>query len=422
MAKNQPRRAALLFTGTELLRGKQNTYPPLLAAKLAPLGFAPSIAVTLPDCEASIAAALKNALKDAELVVLVGGLGPTFDDLSREGAARALKRPLVFVPRALREIEARCRRFARVMPESNKRQAYALKGAQLLKNPNGTAPGQLLEARVGGRKRMLVLLPGPLREWEPMFDGLALPRIKKHFPAGGAHYSAQLALGGIGESMADEKIRPVLAQYPDTEFTILSAPGDVKVYASGMAADAKAAAKLAAQISAKLKAALGASVYSETGEPLAHHIGKLLKRRRWTLAAAESCTGGQVSDKITGVAGSSEYFKGAAVVYSNELKMKLLGVKKATLAKHGAVSQECAEEMAEGARKRLGADCAVAITGIAGPGGGSKEKPVGLVYIAVSVKGRPAVCKRFCFVGARESIKSYSCANALQLLRINLES
>ena len=422
MAKNQPRRAALLFTGTELLRGKQNTYPPLLAAKLAPLGFAPSISVTLPDCADSIAAALKNALKDAELVVLVGGLGPTFDDLSREGAGKALKLPLVFVPQALREIEARFRKFARVMPESNKRQAYALKGAQLLKNPNGTAPGQLLVVKIGGRKRMLALLPGPLREWEPLFDRLVLPQIKKHFPAGGAHYSVQLALGGIGESMADEKIRPVLAQYPDTEFTILSSPGDVKVFASGMASEKRAATKLAAEIGGKLKAALGTAVYSETGEILPQHIGKLLKRRGWTLAAAESCTGGQVSDRITAVAGSSEYFKGAAVVYSNELKMKLLGVKKTTLIRHGAVSQECAVEMADGARKRLGADCAVAITGIAGPGGGSKEKPVGLVYISVSVKGRPAVFKRFNFVGSRDLIKSYSSANALELLRVNLES
>lgn len=416
------RTAALLFTGTELLRGKQNTYTPLLAAKLLPLGIAPCVAVTLPDDEKAITAALKNALREADLAIVVGGLGPTFDDLSREAAAAALKLPLVLRPDALCAIEERFRRLGRNMTGNNKKQAYLLKGALLLDNPNGTAPGQLLAVKNGAKKRLLVLLPGPQREWEPMFSAAVEPEIKKHFPAQGALYSVRLGVGGVGESAAEEKILPVLARHPGTEFTILSSPGEVKLFASGLERDAASAAKLRAEITAEFKAALGDAVYSDTGEQLPALIGTLLRRRGWMLATAESCTGGMVSDRITAVPGSSDYFAGGVVAYANELKVKVLGVKAVTLMKHGAVSSECAIEMALGARKRLESDCAVSITGIAGPGGGSPEKPVGLVYIAVSVKGRLPVCKRFLFSGSRDSIKAYSAASAFNLLKTELQS
>ncbi|NLO91429.1 MAG: CinA family nicotinamide mononucleotide deamidase-related protein [Elusimicrobia bacterium] len=418
----KPATAALLFTGTELLRGKQNTYTPLLAAKLLPLGLPPAAAVTLPDDRKAIAAALKNALKEHALTVVVGGLGPTFDDLSREAASDALKLPLHQHPEALRAIEERFRKLGRVMTENNKRQAYLLKGATLLENPNGTAPGQFFVRGTGAKKRALALLPGPQKEWEPMFAAVVEPLIKKHFPPCGAQYSVRMALAGIGESAAEEKIRPVLDRHPATEFTILSAPGEVRLFASGTERDPETARHLGAKISAEFRAAIGEAVYSDSGEPLPAVIGTLLRRRGWMLATAESCTGGMVSDRITAVPGSSDYFAGGVVAYANELKVKVLGVKPVTLMKHGAVSSECALEMALGARKRLEADCAVSITGIAGPGGGSAEKPVGLVYIAVSVKGRLPVCKRFNFSGSRDSIKAYSSASAFTLLYQELKS
>jgi len=401
--------AVLIFVGTELLRGRLNTYVPALAGKLAALGVTVCGERQVPDSEAAIARAVRDGLDMAPVVIVTGGLGPTFDDLSREGAARALGRGLVFSPALLKTVKARFARFRRPMPEENRRQAMLIKGAKSLPNPSGTAPGQMVSFSWKGAKRLLVLLPGPLPEWEPMFDKYAAPAVRRLAGRSGGSLSFRVCMAGIGESAADEKLAGVMASHPGTEFTILSSPGNVTF--SAMCPDKKSLAAIRGEV----YSAVGEYVYGEGEDTLEASVGRVLAARKLTLACAESCTGGLLSHRITEVAGSSAYFKGTVVSYANEAKINMLGVKRETLRDFGAVSSRCAVEMASGVRRALGADVGVSVTGIAGPGGATPGKPVGLVYIAVSGPGGDVV-REFHFGGTRTYNKMYSAANALHLL------
>lgn len=410
MAKTNKTRAVLLFTGSELLNGKLNRYEPLFCAELAKLGVQTAYSVTLPDNTATVAEALKSAFKTAPLVIVVGGLGPTFDDVTRDAAARALGRKLILDEKIVKKIAAMfARRGWSAMPDNNRLQALVLDGAKPLANSVGTAPGQFFS----NAGRMLVLLPGPESEWRPMFARYVVPEIKKNFPPAAGTCELEVNLSNAAESAADEKLAPVMKAFPAAEFTILSSPGHVRIFARAREKTPARAKALLKKIKTRLFAEFGDSIYGCGPLLLEQALGSRLRELGLTATTAESCTGGLVAHRITRIAGSSDYFNGGVVAYANTVKNRLLGVKSATLKNHGAVSPECALEMARGACKATGAAVGIATTGIAGPGGATPDKPVGLVYIAVSVKGGPETVTRNMFGGGRNHIQECSANAAL---------
>ncbi|MDD2774211.1 MAG: CinA family nicotinamide mononucleotide deamidase-related protein [Elusimicrobiales bacterium] len=412
-------RAFLIFTGTELLRGKLNAYTPLLSAELAQLGIETRGEATLPDDADAVSRAVKNACTDCDIIIVTGGLGPTFDDVSREAAAAALGRELKLSKPLLSALEKRFARMNRAMPPTNARQALLLDGAKSLPNPAGTAPGQICVFTQSGRRKLLALQPGPLGEWRPMFARHIRPALKRHFKTAKRPPCVEIKIGDMSEAAAGEALSPVIKAFPDAEFTILASPGTVRFFASPRGCENPAAD--AARIKEMCRELLGDKIFGEGHDSLESALGGALKKRGWTLATAESCTGGLISHLITNVPGSSEYFLGGTAAYSNAAKMKILGVKKTTLKKHGAVSAECALEMARGAKKLFGADCAVSTTGIAGPGGGTPQKPVGLVYIAATAPGVKDVVIKHQFGSTREPNKTFAASAALNLIRCHIK-
>jgi nicotinamide-nucleotide amidase len=367
---------------------------------------------SVPDDIAAVASALRRALARADAVLVSGGLGPTFDDLTREAAAKTLGRRLTFDPRLWSRILKRFARYKMKVPEQNKRQALVIGGAEVLDNPNGSAPGQRLKTR----GKSLVLMPGPPSEMYPMFENLVLPRLKRAHARGIHLASFSVRLSGIPESSADERLDPVRARWPKARFTILASGGEVSFHAVSFERSARAARAARAGLRRDILAAVGAFAHGEADETLEFALGARLKKRGLTLAAAESCTGGLLGGRITAVAGSSAWFLGGVVSYANAAKVRLLGVPARVLARHGAVSPECAAAMAEGARRALKADLGVSITGVAGPGGGTKDKPVGLVHLAVSGPGRRRASRRLEINGPREAVRSRAVTAALRLV------
>lgn len=406
----KPPRAALVCVGSELLAGQVNTHQAWLSVRLARAGFEVVGEESVVDDVARIAAAMRRALAAADAVIVCGGLGPTFDDVTREAAARALKRGLSFKPELWKTILARFARYRLPVPEENKRQALVVGGAEVLDNPNGSAPGQRLRAR----GRSLVLLPGPPGEMYPMFEAV-LPRLARAH-ARGVHIAAvSVRLSGVPESVADERLAPVRARWPGARFTILAGSAEVSFHATAAAASAAAARAARARLRRDILGAVGEFAHAEGDATLESALGARLKARRLTLAVAESCTGGLIGGRITSVPGSSRYFLGGVISYADSVKTRRLGVPKKLLAAHGAVSRECAAAMARGARRAIGADVGLAVTGVAGPDGGTKEKPVGLVYIAVSGPGPREKVKRLEYNGSRESVRARAATSALRL-------
>lgn len=485
--------AHLIFIGTELIRGKENKYPPLFCSELTKMSVEVTRETSLPDNIDLIAREVKNSYKNADIVLITGGLGPTFDDITREAVSKALGRKLVLSKKILTRIKNRFKKYRRPMTENNIRQAYILDGATAITNAVGTAPGQYikilptplckrreittalqkkgskyslnpLSKKEGGKhKKLIALLPGPYIEWHPMFAKTLKPQIAKFFKLKTKIHTYTLKITDIGESQAEELLSPVIKKYGKmASFAILSSPGDIRFnietnYMSLQRQSPKQSPKeILSQIKRAVKKILGNKIYGTGNDTLEKIVGRLFKKRSLTLAVAESCTGGLISHKITQVSGSSAYFKGAIVAYSNELKKKLLCVKAKTLKKYGAVSIQTAIEMAKGAVKMLESDCAVAVTGIAGPGGAvkakfhkmslqgrgndrsnllkssihcnscvklgktisQKNKPVGLVYIALITKGKKQVCQKHFFSGTRSIIKTRAATAALNMLRL----
>ncbi len=413
----RPPRAYLVCVGSELLAGQLNTHQAWLSVRLRGAGFDVAGESSLPDSVAAIKAAMRRALICADAVIVCGGLGPTFDDLTREAAAAALGRRLRFVPRLWSVIRRRFARYHMAVPEENKRQAEVIDGAEVLSNENGSAPGQRLEFRgADGRAKTMILLPGPFTEMAPIF-GRVLPRLASRHARGASAASLSLRLVGVPESVADEKLDTVRALFPAASFTILASGGEVSFHAT---VRAKKAGEARAELKRLRLAALGAVgkwAYGEGDVTLEAALGARLKKRGLTLGVAESCTGGLLGGRLTSVPGSSAWFKGGVIAYDNSVKTKLLGVGARLLAKHGAVSAECAAAMARGARKAAGADVGIAITGVAGPDGGTKAKPVGLVHVAVSGPGAALLAKRLDIHGPRESVRSRAASAALALLK-----
>lgn len=398
-------KAELICTGSELLEGKLNLYPPLFHARLAPLGFTLTREQSSGDRLGDIADCIKGALSRADLVLVCGGLGPTFDDLTRQAAAKALGRRLVRSRTCEQILALNFGLEADKLPPNFKDQALLVAGAKALENANGTAFGEILTE---GRK-LLVLLPGPRNEWEPVFDAFLPAELAGHFRLPPRH-SARLRLAGLGEPQAEALLTPALKRFKKLGRTILAGAGTVDFILSG--SDAAAVARAAAAC----RRAAGAALYSEGEETLAAAVGRRLKAKNAAFAAAESCTGGLVAKLATDVPGSSAWFLGGVTAYSNSAKTRFLGVKPATLRRHGAVSAACAAEMAAGARRAFRCAYAVATTGIAGPDGGTPEKPVGLVWFGLAgPRGVKTFSRRL--RGGREYIRARAAVCALNELR-----
>jgi nicotinamide-nucleotide amidase len=413
---NSKPRCTLICVGSELLRGKLNTHASYISRKLPSIGLSLDEETTVGDREIEITQAIRRALDVFDVVIVSGGLGPTFDDLTREAASHACDHPLVRSDKIIRELKAKFRLAHYRMPQANARQADVLEGARVIANRVGTAPGQWLDLGT----RILILLPGPPSELYPMLEHFVLPHLEKRFPSR-AHAEAHLHFIGVPESFVDQKIRPIIAKHAHgkerVQFTILAhlALVDFDVFVSSESAPR--ARKTLENITRSIKKAMGDAFYgADEAYPLEKVVGDLLRRRRATLATAESCTGGLLAARLTDLAGSSDYFLEGCVTYSNSAKMRGLGVPESLLRKHGAVSKPVALAMAQGVRQRGESTYGIGITGIAGPGGGTSQKPVGLVYIALASKSS-AICKELHFRGSRDAIRQRAVLAALDLLR-----
>jgi nicotinamide-nucleotide amidase len=408
--------AEIIAVGSELLsESRLDTNSLYLTAELNNLGVEVVTKCVIGDDRDRLADAVARAMGRCGIVILSGGLGPTEDDLTREAVAQALGRQLVFHGDIAEAIEQRFAAMNRKMSEINKRQAFVIAGAEVLPNDRGTAPGQWVSANGA----VAMLLPGPPHELKAMFEQQCLPRLTRLAPKQ-AIRTAFFRVTGMPESDLDALISPVYKNHPSVATTILAANGDLQVHLRARCDTPAQADALLAEVAGPIEGLLGDRLYSRTGDPLEVVVGGLLRERHATVAVAESCTGGMLGARLTSTPGSSQYFVGGFITYSDELKRQLLGVSAETLERFGAVSAKTAEAMAAGAREHAGSTYAVSITGIAGPDGGSEEKPIGLVYLGIAGPEGTAVTQRR-FVGDRERIRVFTTQAALDLLRRRLQ-
>ncbi len=413
--------AAILAVGSELLGTERlDTNSLLLTEALVRHGAELRRKSVIGDVEEEIAAELRFVLPRADLVLVTGGLGPTADDVTREAVAAALGRAAAIDAEVLAGIERRFATLGWRMPRVNRRQAEVIDGAEVLANPRGSAPGMRLQAGAA----TLFLLPGVPGELAGMIAAHLEPWLAAR-SGGSSRETAVLKVAGLPESMVEERIAPAYEEFGRQSITILARPGDVRLLATAAGPVAERQARLR-QMTDRLAALVGDAVYARREEDtLESVVGSLLRATGATLTVAESCTGGMLGERLTRPAGSSDYFLGGAITYDDRLKTALLDVPPALLAAHGAVSEPVARAMAEGARDRFGADYGVAVTGIAGPGGGSEAKPVGTVHLAIAgppaAPGEPATDhRRLRFPGDRERIRWQATQIALDMLRRRL--
>lgn len=404
--------AEIIAIGSEMLTPfRVDTNSLWLTERLNAMGIDVKLKTVVGDDEARLEETIRDAMKRSEIVISTGGLGPTEDDITRKIFARVLKRQLILEQEILDKVRARFTRRGIPMPEINARQALVINGAQVLYNNNGTAPGMLITEG----KCTIVLLPGPPREMKPIFDDSVAPVLKQR--AGDRLIVRRcLSIFGLTESRTDELAAPVYLKYQNPSTTILFKDGQIELHLTAQARNEAEAEKLLDELAGQLDEVLGEYIFSRRNETLEQVAGELLKLRGYTLATAESCTGGLLAGRITDVPGSSEYFLEGVVSYSNEAKIDLLGVPKELIEKRGAVSEEVANAMAAGIRKRAGSTFGIGVTGIAGPGGGSAEKPIGLVYIALA-DDTQATARKFIFPGDRQFIRTLSVNAALDIIR-----
>ena len=411
----------LINTGSELMLGRVlNTHQQWLCRQLADLGYVVTRQVAIADSGPDIEQAIRESLARSDLIITTGGLGPTSDDLTRDLVARLLGKALREDPAVLAHIKQFFDIRKRPMPERTGVQALVPEGAIVLPNPHGTAPGLAMEVRpnpfrANSKSSWLIMLPGPPRELRPMFTDSVTRLLRRVLPIESAFVCRTLRTTSIGESVVEEKINDPLQSLVNAglELGYCARPGAVDVRLAAHGADADAAVREAEQIVADR---LGSHIFGHESEELESVIVRLLTERKQTLALAESCTGGCIADRITNVPGASAVLLAGLVTYSNMAKQKFLGVRAETLAEHGAVSEPVAREMAEGARKETAADYALSVTGIAGPSGGSPEKPVGTVFIGLSRPSQTVVQRHFNPYD-RETFKNVTAQQALELLR-----
>jgi nicotinamide-nucleotide amidase len=404
--------AEIIAVGSELLTPyRLDTNSLWLTDELNKIGIRVIHKAVVGDSPDEMRSAFRHALDRADLIIASGGLGPTDDDRTRETVAGLLGRKLRLDEAIVREIQERFRRFARTMPEINKRQAMVPEGATVLPNPRGTAPALWLEAD----GHIIVLLPGVPHELKSIFETEVRPRLTR-ISGDERLFTRDLRTTGLGESDVETRVRPLYQLYPDTETTILAAPTGTQLHPRTWSRDASKAKKLLDEITDRMALALGEHLYSTKGEMLEEVVARVLTENRATIAVAESCTGGMLAERLTKIPGSSSYFLGGVICYSNELKTSLVGVPQSLIEAKGAVSSEVALALADGIRKRTGATLGVGVTGVAGPGGGTPEKPVGLVHIGLADEHGPRE-RAYRFPGDRERIRQFASQSALDAVR-----
>lgn len=408
--------AEIIAVGSELLTPhRQDTNSLYLTEKLNDLGVEVRFkCIVGDDCE-GLTAAAKLAMRRSDIIIFSGGLGPTEDDLTREAVAEALGLKLQRDPEIIAKLEERFAKRGYKFSANNAKQADILTSAAVLPNPLGTAPGQWIAGQYDGQERLLMLLPGPPHELKVLFETECIPRLRARIPL--QHIATRtLKMAMMAESQVDAKVAPIYKTYTDVETTILAGAGEIQLHLR-CRKDSKAEAEARVEeLAEKIEDELGDTIFSRKGETIEQIVSYLLQMRNMTLAVAESCTGGMLAERITSLGGSSRYFIGGAVVYSNELKTQFANVPKALIDQHGAVSREVAAAMAEGIRKRCLSSYGVGITGVAGPSGGSEQKPVGLVYIALAGEEGTQVVERN-FPGDRKRIREFATQQALEMIR-----
>jgi len=404
----------IIAVGTELLLGNiVNTNAQYLSQKLADLGIDVYYHAAVGDNLQRLSNTIKEGLLRSDLIITSGGLGPTVDDLTKEGVADALGIDLLPDEATIKRIEGMFKAMGRTMTENNVKQGYIPEGAAILENDNGTAPGVLVEKD----GKIVIMLPGPPKELYPMFEDKVLPYLRTKIKS--TIRSRMLRVTGVGESAAEDMLKEIFKTQINPTIAPYAKDGEVHLRITAKAGTAEEADVMIDGMEAQVREILGDNIYGCDEETLEEVVVKLLRQNNLTLALAESCTGGLVANRITDVPGASETLMYGVVSYSNEAKMKLLGVKEETLKAYGAVSSETAEQMAVGVRRILNTDLGVSITGIAGPGGGSKEKPVGLCYLGIAY-GEAVEVHKLNFTGNRKKIKWNTGSRALDLLRRKL--
>jgi nicotinamide-nucleotide amidase len=422
--------AEIIAAGSEMLTPyRQDTNSLYLTERLNELGVQVAFKTIVGDSLEHLTGAAKIAIGRADIVIFSGGLGPTEDDLTREAAAAALGLRLQRDNEVLTSMYKRFAAWRMAMPPNNARQADVLDGAEVLANANGSAPGQYIDTVVGRHRKIVVLLPGPPKELKPMYEAEVRPRLSATLPV--RHMAKRmLRMALIPESQVDARTAPIYKLYPDIETTILAGSGEIQLHFQCVKPSDQEAQARVDELAEKVEAEMGEAVFSSHGESLEEVVLLMLGLRHMTLAAAESCTGGLLAERLTAVPGSSRYFLGGAVVYADRLKTIFADVPEELVRTEGPVSEPVARAMAEGIRRRTGAAVGVGITGIAGPGPGAPgpdaEKPIGLVYVALSFAddgvtglGETRVTE-LNLTGDRERIRLWASQHALELLRKSL--
>jgi len=408
--------AEIIAVGSELLTPERvDTNSLWLTQRLNELGVEVTQKSVLGDDRDRLAGAITGALQRVPLLILTGGLGPTEDDITREAVAQALHRRLLFSAEICQWIEEIFTSRGRKMAETNKRQAFLIEGAEMLPNPNGTAPGQWLDLPGGA----VIILPGPPREMRPMFEDSCLATLRERLPK--LHIRTRFyRVAGIGESDLDAMIAPIYKPYANPVTTILAAEGDIQVHLRARGDTAEAADALAGELGEKILAELGERVYSTNGDPLETVVGQVLRARGATLAVAESCTAGLLGGRITEAPGASAWFLGGFQVYGTAMKTRLLGLDEKRVAEHGVVSEAIAIAMADSARDRTGATYALSVTGEAGPDSATPGIEPGTVWIGLA-SPEGVAAKRFLFPKGRQRVRKFAVQTALNMLRQQLQ-
>ncbi len=415
-------KSEIIAVGSEMLTPwRQDTNSLYLTERLNEIGVTVAFKTIVGDRRKDLVNAIRSALGRIDILIVMGGLGPTEDDLTREAVAEALSLTLRREAPLVAALHARAAAWRLPMPQNNLKQADVLEGAAILPNANGSAPGQWLETLFSGYRKLVLLVPGPPSECRPLFDEACLPRLRQVVPPR-AIAKRTLRAAMIPESQADKLLAPIYTGYKDVETTILAHAGDIQLTLLCSKSSAAAAQARVDELAGRMEEALEDWLYSSGGQSadtLEQIVLYYLGLRQATLAIAESCTGGMIAERITQVPGSSRAFLGGAVVYSDQLKTIFSGVPPKLIAQHGAVSPEVAKALAQGIRQITGATLGLGVTGIAGPGGATETKPVGRVYIALS-DAQNTECTEKNFRGDRERVREFTTQQALDLVRRRL--
>jgi competence/damage-inducible protein CinA-like protein len=411
--------AEIIAVGSELLTPyRKDTNSLYLTEKLNQLGVEVIFKTIVGDNREHLVAAGRFALGRADIVIFMGGLGPTEDDLTREAVAETLGAELRRDAEIVARLEQRFASRGWKMTANNAKQADIITGASVLPNSSGTAPGQWIGGKYEGLERIILLLPGPPHELKTVFEEQCLERLRARLPE---QFIATrvLRIALMPESQCDARVAPIYKRFTDVQTTILAGKGEIQLHLRKRGESAEEAERRLDDLATKLEEELGDFVFSDNGDSLEQIVGYHLQMREATLSVAESCTGGLVGERLTSVSGSSRYFRGGAIVYSNQLKTAFAGVPAGLIKKHGAVSREVAVALAQGIRKRCASTLGLSITGVAGPTGGSAEKPVGLVFHALADERGTEVIERT-FPGDRERIRWFASQQALDMVRRRL--